>query len=241
MRSERFEDIQAYDIDALFKREASSFRDERVKEISEEKLTIPFSRSGKIILLLVPMEALAQPKNYEMEELKTCINKIQLVESRQAMISQESLDTRIMLDGVICYRTDANYTKIYRNGIIETVHSLKFKDCEPNRRFLPSLDMEKYLLEVIDNDIRALRAMGVSGGIYCFISFVGVKGVKLGVEPNLKDPDSFAGQPLPNDIVLIPETIFNEDIEDITKNLRKSIDMIWNAFGFKKSLHFRNI
>ena len=150
---------------------------------------------------------------------------------------------RFNFEGVInicggdqCY----GYTQLFRNGAIEAT-KVGITMMRPQGRLIPSLDLDRTILEVIPLYLDALKDLDISPPIVVMISLLGVRGAILGVSDSQFNFD----EPIPirRDLLELPEIIFETygTSEDYTARMRPAFDALWNTAGFAKSKHFNSV
>lgn len=209
------------------------FRDERLIEIGSGRTPVVLSGDARMVLHLVPMQALASRVRFDLPAL-------QRVQQHLRPLSAHGWSNRITLHGLATFTSDAtsaiNYTHLYRSGIVEAVDAYILNSGDDGRKVLPSVAFEQRLLQTTNLYLDALRQLGVQPPIYCFLSLLGAKGATMGIDAFRLGLHSIL--PLADDTVTLPESVLTDFDGGAVKLLREPIDAIWNAFGFEKSPHF---
>ena len=101
--------------------------------------------------------------------------------------------------------------------------------------FLPSVGYEKEVMKCLVGYIEFAREFAIEPPYFLFLSFVGVRGCTLAVDRNML----WRGVPtLQEDMVVLPEILIADRDVQPHQLLRPVFDMVWNAFGFIRSLNY---
>lgn len=211
------------------------FRDERLISISAGRAPIALDGPGALVLHLIPLEAIASTPRHTVATLTS-------VQGDLRPISSNGWSNRITLNGFMTYTragaTALSYTHLYRNGTIEAVDAYIVNRVHNGVRHLPSIAFEKRLIESTHQYLTAQQKLGIAPPIFCCLSFVGARGLTLGLSAHFLDLGDRT--PLVDDIVAIPEAVLASYGESTSQFLRGPIDMVWNAFGFDASPNFND-
>ena len=79
-------------------------------------------------------------------------------------------------------------------------------------------------------------AQGINPPVYTFLSLVGVRGCRLGFGGmgTIYEND----HPFSQDVMLLPEVVVEDLGTDPGRLLRPAFDVVWNAFGLRRSLNY---
>lgn len=209
------------------------FRDERLLEISTERTPLPLDGPGRLVMHLLPLESFSGRRRISMSAL-------QEVQHQLVPMNTSGWNNRITLNGILTYSPGSpkasSYTHLYRSGILEAVDGFMLNYRPNGERTLPSIAFEERLINSCKTYIEIQRKLGVQPPIYCFISILGAKGVKLGVGNSMWG----VGDPvmLEEEVIPFPEAIVTSFGVSVDQLLREPFDMIWNAFGYAKSYNY---
>ena len=206
------------------------FRKDRVYSVfSYEELPVVLAQGGRIALHIFPLSAfMPEPLNI-IPNLKD--------PSELRPFGAQGWNHKRNIDGVVTYSGNRGepsntYCQLYRSGIIETIAVLE--PWEGGKLILPSEWYEKEILQFVQSYLGVSSRIGIDPPIYVFISLLGMKEYRLGV-----GYDTFSrGDSLNKEIAILPEAVIEEISEDPKKVLRPVFDMIWNAFGYERSLNY---
>lgn len=204
------------------------FRNERVHTLMFNETPIPLEPGPKIILHVIPIDALSRNSNYDI--FRPNMNSI------LRPIRATGWNSRINFEGLVLFTGNGSpsysYVQLYRNGIIEAVN-ISILSFNSVKKYIPSLAYEEALIESLNNYLEALREMEVTIPLFCFLSFAGIKGYRLGLSSSWQDSYDIEKENL-----LLPETIIdNYDLKAETI-LKPSFDLVWNACGLQRSFNY---
>jgi hypothetical protein len=148
-------------------------------------------------------------------------------------------NSRLNLDGYLIFtggggQPSQAYTQLYRNGIVESVHvyPLYGEDKSIN---LPSTSYERIILTGLSRYLQKFRNLGIEPPIYIFLALTGVANSVFVVPPG-RDFDNYTT--VDRDELILPEITIEEYGVEPALYMKPLFDMIWNAYGFRKSLNY---
>lgn len=205
------------------------FREDRVTAIlTDDNLPANLVEGGKIVLHVIPLSAfttttsnIIKPKSEYSQYFRP--------------LGASGWNNRLNIDGIVNHDgirdNIQTYAQIYRSGIIETVASLQQIEGE---LYLPSLWYEKEIINACRTYTSSLNNFGIQPPMYFYLSFLNMKGFKLGTESMVLGERS-----LDRDLILFPEVVFENLSDDIIDLLRPVFDIVWNAFGYERSFNYK--
>lgn len=204
----------------------SKFRSERIIKIAGGDTYVPMNNGAKVILHLIPLSS------FDSRNIISIPNQIRQLEKFWPLGST-GMNYKINLAGHICYsgglrENSYSYTQVYRTGTVEALYSFSHYD---NEKIIHILHIENELLVKINEYIAQLVRLGVSFPILVFISFTGIKGYKLAFERHGADENL----PSKHDTILLPEIIIDNLGVNYKAEIKPSIDIFYNAFGFSQA------
>lgn len=204
------------------------FRVERLARIAGSETPTRLALGARMITHLLPLSGFGGAQRVDVRPLErdpgSLVNII------------GGLDhTRFNADGFVAWSTHG-YLQVFRTGCLEVVRVFP-GGATPQREggALPSVSFEIKLFEHIHHGKSLLQALSVAPPVVVMVSFVGVKGWRIGVSPEYATSalDVFDRDPL-----LIPETVI-ESFEGTAENdARPLLDATWNAAGWRGSPHY---
>ncbi|MCK5217967.1 ATP-binding protein [bacterium] len=210
------------------------FRDDRLAKIIAGETPVPMSNSAKLILHILPLISFSTDFKLDISVLPS--NKINL-----GPIGPGGWNGRFNIDGFLTYSGTStadeskSYCQTFRSGHIETVCA---KIICGNKKIIP---IENQVIEAISRYLKVLRILDVSYPMLVLVSMVGVLGADMSSDGLLYDE----GEPIDRDVLILPDIMLEETVSDENKNdvaqiLRPMFDALWNACGYKKSMHYDN-
>lgn len=120
-----------------------------------------------------------------------------------------------------------DYFQVYRSGVIEYVQA-RF---EYSEKLIPLNELENETLGKLSIALKMQRNLGIEPPLIIMLSLLGVKGYRLKPIPTYRvEP-----RPLRQNVLLIPDIVFEDYGSDIKIVIRHVFDILWNAGGFNRS------
>ena len=208
------------------------FREKRISDIYTNNLPIPFYKSPKIALHLIPMSAFNPGQNIDLD--------ISLYDIQP--IRTSNFDHRYNIDGLLTYskikyaERSFSYTQLFRNGIIEAVNS-EVLWTGKGEKIITITYVEDALIEAVPTYMNVYRRLKIDLPVFLFVSLLDVKGFTI---PLNRSWDSNKPYPIDREVVMIPEIIIDKKDFDPIITLKPVFDCIWNACGYKGSFNYDN-
>jgi hypothetical protein len=134
-----------------------------------------------------------------------------------------------------------SYTYLQKDGLYEAVDTWVFREDEQDGFLLnnardtdKSLDCKAGI--AVQAGIRALKEMGVTGTVFCFISLLDAKGATIAYETRISGPA--VQQPLRTDRYTTDLAEIPLAEADVTDSLRNPLTEIWQELGWNVNLHY---
>lgn len=212
-----------------------NFRADRLHKIISDDTPMKLPTSAKIIIHMLPINISQPLETFSIQAL---------LQLRDTDILQPfyggGWSYRPNFDGLITFGRDHNgevynYLQIFRTGAIETV-STNLLQSDERSGYIPSVAYEKAIMEKVQKLIGLFRHLEIKPPFFVMVSFVGVKGFRMGVDRFLRDEPEHPY--IDRDNLIIPE-IMSEDLDtNISKNLQPIFDAVWNACGWQKCWNY---
>jgi len=213
---------------------------DRISKIKiNQSLTKLENNSHFLLTILIPYSAFGI-QQISPAELKEQVTKL-------APLYSSGWDYKYNLEGIMTFAKSPvsqitySYVQMYRNGIVESVDTGMLKPREDGKKVIPSVTIEKKLIERIFSYLEAQKAVGITPPIVIWISLINVMGFQFAVSNRFFPPD-YAGIIEQEDVVL-PEVIiegFPQTLDELAKILQGTFDALWNAAGWPRSLNYNN-
>lgn len=236
------EDIrQAFALSQDLNTRLRDFRLDRLSRIVSLETPVPLLDEPRIIMHLVPIEALQHPASLDLPAIRTSD-----LWRNSYFFSNSSPFLRYNLDGLLLYSVSyvpqgvgdsLRYVQLFRTGIIEAVDAHLLRHLSGNDRYIKAIPFENLLLPYSYQALSLLRQLGLRPPILLFISLVGVKGYSIRanmVEPPYEDSGS-----IDRSTLLLPEIWLDEyppDMSSLITSFKPAFDALWNAAGYSEWL-----
>ncbi len=223
----------AFNLSETLNEKVSRFKAGRIIQLAAGNTPLPFYGHGKIVLHLVPIESFSPESRVDLNSIIKDLAKLEPIYSY-------GWSNRINLEGVLSYTIGKNtkshtYVQLYRNGIIEAVEGLILTPGD-DKKFIPSITYERELIKYLDKYLNVLRGLNVNPPLTVFLTFIGVKGFKMAVDPSrIMFEEHYE---IDRDILELPEALLDSYDIDPRDVLKPMFDLIWNACGYERSLNF---
>lgn len=134
-----------------------------------------------------------------------------------------------------------SYTYLRKDGLYEAVDTWVFREGEDNGLLLNNARDAKESLDckvgiTVQAGIRALKEMGVTGTVFCFISLLDAEGATIDYESRISGPAM--QQPLRTDQYTTDLAEIPLAEADVTDSLRDPVTEIWQELGWNINLHY---
>jgi len=196
---------------------------------------VPLAQNcGRLVLHLMPTSAFALGNQVEPGKAR---DAQELLKPMHSM----GYSPRVNFDGFsnIHHGADGkcwSYTQVFRSGAIEAVKVRVVSDLQSGQLYIPTLDFDRWIFEMLPDYLSALQRLDVPPPIILMITLQGVRGARLGVSP-----ESFDDPPkIDRDVLELPECIIEQYGADVDyqRAARPAFDALWNTGGFAHSKHF---
>ncbi|WP_282020909.1 toll/interleukin-1 receptor domain-containing protein [Planomicrobium okeanokoites] len=199
----------------------------RIDEIEKNRHPLKVESGPKFALLLIPIESVTNPKQYEISDLNSTLSlKPFFTMGWDDKVNKDGFSTYTRSQSEGYYRS---YVQAYRNGIIEAVDTgiLRFNK---EKKYIPISKFEKDIIEHTKKYLNYLQNLKVKLPVAISVCLFEVEGFSI--------PHAWSEEKINESTVLLPVKQINSWDEDIAKLLRPSFDFLWNHCGFEKSLNF---
>lgn len=210
-----------------------NFKNSRIEKLkSNDELPVQLCSGAKLVLHLLPLSAFTESTYLSFDK----DNRI--IFSSLVPLGRSGWNHKYNLDGFMTYsgNEDAacsySYTQLFRNGIIEATSSLGFLSDEKNKILSPAYEQD--FIKGTRAYLKIFNKLEIKPPIYFFISFLGIKEYVFNIGPNYRSSKRKSDR----DNLILPEGIITNLDEEPHKFFQPFFDMIWNAYGYRKSLNY---
>lgn len=215
-----------------------TFRHERLDMIAKGDTPINLISSGSYLVLhIIPIEAFDIASQFDIDLLG--INFLRPLSTTSGTIRISGTGQRINFDGRLSFSivsdesSTCGYTQTFRDGIIEAVDTTN----TVQRSSAPYIERmyEHEVLAGLKRLLSVQQELGVQPPLFIGLSFLGVKGYRMSVEPKLGQRGN---EPIDRDNLLVPEVVIEDYDVCLTDVMKPAFDTIWNASGWNCSPHY---
>lgn len=231
--------VDVYELNNMFmqnqvlKEKASDFRKNRIKTVLNQESLPNLVIDNSFFVHIIPFSFL---DNHIVDFSKA--EKDNILDMRP--IGTTGWDKMYNIDGYATFTTSSDrqqitsYNQIFRNGIYEAYTSeLFFEDRNGNIAF-NGMAMIKETLRTITEGLKVLNHMQFEPPFLVSFSFHNVLG-KL-----LYNDASFHSRPFKQNEIIFPLILIPTYESDIYSLIKPNFDILWQSFGFAKSIEFNN-
>lgn len=231
--------VDVYELNNMFmqnqvlKEKASDFRKKRIKTVLNQESLPNLVVDNSFFVHIIPFSFL---DNHIVDFSKA--EKDNILDMRP--IGTTGWDKMYNIDGYATFTTSSDrqqitsYNQIFRNGIYEAYTSeLFFEDRNGNIAF-NGIAMIKETLRTISEGLKVLNHMQFEPPFLVSFSFHNVLG-KL-----LYNDASFYSRPFRQNEIIFPLILIPTYESDIYSLIKPNFDILWQSFGFAKSIEFNN-
>jgi hypothetical protein len=211
-----------------------SFHKERVEEIHKDRSHIRLNDPTRLIVHLMPEEAVRAPRTLSAADLKKAAQSIRPLGDRNGGYN----DNRFNADGFLLYRgRDAvrYYAQLYRDGVYEGVMAEAVFQHQGKPKILRENWCEEALLGAMSSYLPFAKALGLAPPLWMFAALTGCEGARIYVN---RSWEQLSEHDIDREIVWLPESKIDTFDTDPVKHLRPVLDVLWNAAGLERSFNY---
>lgn len=212
---------------------ARGFVRERFLRVQSNDGAMPLPlQDGGMVMHLVSLADFGAGRRLDLTELRE-------QQSKLCPMGASGYSARINLDGLVVYRGGDDcygYTQIFRDGSLEATSASIFLVYEGKRKFA-SLALPEMIVRSLSSYMGAMKAVGASPPIMMQISFFGMSGVQMAVNPMQifeRVPTYHLGE------LHLPSAIISDYQDDSNYEpvVAEQMNFLWNVFGFERCNYF---
>ena len=207
------------------------FRMERVWRIQSERTPVALQPGARKALHVVPRASFSNANGIDIATLQSHDNWI-------LPMGRGATSYRVNLDGFVTFHTargrssaDA-YTQVFRNGAVESVSVL---DEDQFGAYIPSVAYEQHIIRALKSYLEIAGKLELHPPYFTFLSLVSVRGARLAGTNGWGDQGILTAN---DETLILPEIVIEDQRARPENALRPLFDMVWNAFGFSRSLNY---
>jgi hypothetical protein len=204
------------------------FRTERLTRIMAGATPIRLASPACVVLHLVSMPAIAERRQIDVWA-ETKNNSHMVLPLRGP---HTSTGVQFNMHGLMNFAGDTlgqgadSYGLLFRSGAIEGV------DCansSSDGAFVESVTFANRIVAVARNYLGVQRSLGIATPSAAMLTFCQARGFRMRVQR--QGGSDFWSPPLVDDLVAMPEVVFETDDADVPSTLRPMLNVAWQAFG----------
>lgn len=228
---------RAFNLSESIYERVRSFRRERVEQIVRGDGPLPLKDGAKLILHLIPLESFRSRTSIDLNDLRMDSRGFPPIGHRRA----GGWTPRLNFDGLLIYWDSEKpgsfntYVQLYRNGILEAAVD-SITDQRDGATYLLTDFYEKSVVNDVPLYLKGLGSLSVRPPILAFLTLTGVKGALI--HPRTFSPDFL--DLIDRDVLYLPEIVIEDLNQSAAELFRPAFDLVWNASGLPRSLHFDN-
>ncbi|WP_242480033.1 toll/interleukin-1 receptor domain-containing protein [Bacillus cereus group sp. N21] len=203
----------------------------RLNEIERGNSLPKVTNGSKLIVHLVPVEAVTTSNTYSIKDLEQRTNLVPfLTREWDGSINKHGFYTHSGSH----FNDDGNpsgYVQFFKNGIIESVDTeLLSKRYE---KYIPGISFEQEILHLIDSKYKlALKKLGIKLPFAISITLTDVEDYYISMNPKLSNGK------IGDRVLKLPSAVVNSWEDNLGKALRPSFDYLWNNCGVAESPNY---
>jgi hypothetical protein len=183
------------------------FRLERIGDIVADETPVVLSGPSRVVVHLLPLVSF--------EPGHRC--NLQAVRGNQQLpfkpMAASGWTPAVDFDGDYVHRgsrasaPSEGYSKLFRNGCIETVDTEILAPWEQTGKVIKSFPagiFEKYIFESVHNSLAVLREAGIESPLFVMLSFLGVRGYSMAVDHRW---GNYSARAIGRDNLIVPELL----------------------------------
>ncbi|MBI4024011.1 MAG: ATP-binding protein [Verrucomicrobia bacterium] len=210
------------------------FRDDRLAKIVANETPLPLREKPKVVLQVLPITSFEPAAVVDVKTIRDPLVRLK-------PIPDCGCDGRFNFDGFITFFQHREspcavaYTQLFRNGAIEAVDTFLLEPGFDDKKQIPSVDFERYLISIIQHYLETERQLELHPPIFVVLTLLGVHGYRMAVAPGR---ESRIRHPIDRDSLLLPEVIIEDFGVKVATVLRPVFDALWQAAGHRGSPNY---
>jgi hypothetical protein len=204
---------------------------DRVEAIKADKAIVPLSDPSRLVIHLIPEEAVSGTKDYSAAEVKRAAQGIRPLGARNGGYGE----CRFNADGVLLYsgrEVVRCYSQLYRSGIYEGVMAEAVVQPKEQAKTLRENWCEDAMLGALVGYLSFAKTLGLQPPFWMFAAMVGCEGARICLNRSWGD---FSQDAIDRSLVWLPQQRVDSFDVDGDKLLRPVFDVLWNSVGLEGS------
>ncbi|EJQ36081.1 hypothetical protein IEE_05462 [Bacillus cereus BAG5X1-1] len=203
----------------------------RLNEIERGSALPKVSEGSKLIVHLIPIEAVTTSNTYRINDLQQRDNLVPfLAGGWNGSINKHGFYTHTGS----YFGDDGNpsgYVQFFKNGIIESVDTEMLS--KRYEKYIPGISFEQEILHLIDSKYKAaLKKIGIKLPFAISITLTDVEDYYISMNPK------YSKEKIGDRVLKLPSVVVNSWEDNLGKALRPSFDYLWNNCGVAESPNY---
>jgi hypothetical protein len=226
---------QAFNLSETIYERVRGFRAERVAAIGRGETPIPLINRAKLILHMVPLEALRSRVSLKVNDVMAFAQLFPPIGS----IDSGRYSPRLNFDGIVLFSggnpgdSKNIYAQLYRDGVVEAVSDDVSYETD-GKFYLATKRYESHLMHELPVYLKSYKGLSVNPPIWCFLTLTDVKGMMIQYQGDYL----YHRHSIERDVLSLPEFVIENLDSPAVTLLRPAFDLIWNAAGLPNSFNF---
>ncbi|MBL9170596.1 MAG: ATP-binding protein [Verrucomicrobiales bacterium] len=210
-----------------------SFRADRLAKLIGNDFAIDFTGPAQVVLHVCPL--ISFTPGFQVDLAALSADERFRTQPGPLGANQEATSSRFIFDGRLLVssrdsepQTSHASSLFFRNGAIETVNS-QLLELDRRSRFI-SEQIEPAVNETLEAYLALLSHFGVTPPWVVMLSLLNVRGYQM----ESSSLPYLSAKPIDRDHLILPEVLLDDDAGPITRVMRSSYDILWNACGMAR-------
>lgn len=212
-----------------------AFRLDRLAQIAAGETPVPLPDNPKIVLHLLPLVAFTSTSFQIQPQAMREHRNDYMPLNGSADVGRFNVDGYVNIDHVDGQSDKRlGYCQLYRTGVIEMVDVRVLRRNAQERRSIPSLGLEEYVIQAMEGFLLAIRNLEVPFPAFVALALLGCKDYEMATPPRYFQHYS---TPIDRDMISC-ETLVEDQDTPADQALHPLFDTIWNASGWDGSPNY---
>lgn len=214
-------------IEELVRHRMESFHRERVQLIADGAAPFPLVPGGKLVVHLIPEDAVRTSKRYTASDLKARGGTF-LPFGEQSGLPRFNADGFATFSGT--NQVEA-YTQLFRDGCLEAV-TTEITYTQGDSLFLRLGWLERVLIDLVKQHLGFCSGIGINPPAWIFTTLIGCQGARSSAWQGYGDVS------ISRSLVFLPSLVIESLESDPITQLRPLFDCLANVTGFERSPNY---
>jgi hypothetical protein len=214
-----------------------TFRAERFAQIAARETPAPLSGSILLIVHAIPYASIGNDSLFDIRKAGVHQNLVRPFYTNYGY-GTYNIDGYITTVPVGREVATPAYAQLFRNGILETVHSELIGERGSYGLVFPSRAFADGLFAFIEQMRQLYAALEIPPPMSINIAFKGLTGCELGISERLTFYMGISPRPLDRDVLRLPELTLDDAGGAVEAFARPMLDALWQAAGLERCFDY---